>query len=266
VRSGERAGGFGLRAPAAARNRLAPAAVLAVVVVLAAGIGGSAHFTGPRWYPHISLGRHGGRAARLPPRSAAKSKPHHIYITPLKLPTWLGVAVLVMVAIGLAAVILRIVLGYRQRLRAPALRQAQVQTVTVPVATEPEPEPERLLTGIELALRVLDEVRDPADAVVRAWLGLQETAAQAGVIRAPWESPTEFTARIIASALADDSAVRTLLDLYLRVRFGEHPVSGEEVEAARGALAGLVASWRRPAGALTGVGAGHGPAGRPEGL
>jgi hypothetical protein len=143
-------------------------------------------------------------------------------------------------------VILRLVLGYRQRLRAPALQTARVATVTVPVATEPEPEPEALLTGIELALRVLDEGRDPADAVVRAWLGLQETAAQAGVVRRPAESPTEFTARILTSALADDRAVRTLLKLYLQVRFGDHPVSSVEVEAARGALADLVASWRGP--------------------
>ena len=226
---------------------------MALLIVVAAGIGGTADFTGPRWYPHISLGRHGGRTTKLPPRAAAKAKPRHIYITPLKLPTWLGVAVLVMIAIGLAAVILRFVLSRRQRLRAPALSQARVQTVTVPVATEPEPEP--LLTGIELALRVLDEERDPADAVVRAWIGLQETAAGAGVVRGPSESPTEFTARIIASALADDGAVRRLLGLYLRVRFGDHPVSAEEVEAARGALAELVASWRGPSVAVSVAGA-----------
>lgn len=246
-----------------ARGRLPLAATMAVLIVVAAGIGGTADFTGPRWYPRIGLGRHGGRATKLPPRSAAKSKPRHIYITPLKLPTWLGVAVLVMIAIGLAAVILRFVLSRRQRLHAPALSQARVQTVTVPVATEPEPEPEPLLTGIELALRVLDEGRDPTDAVVRAWIGLQETAAGAGVVRGPSESPTEFTARIIASALADGGAVRRLLGLYLRVRFGDHPVSAEEVEAARGALAELVASWRGPSVAVSV--AGTVAAGRREG-
>ena len=39
------------------------------------------------------------------------------------------------------------------------------------------------------------EQRDPADAIVRAWLGLQETAEESGIVRHPAETPTEFTSR-----------------------------------------------------------------------
>jgi hypothetical protein len=101
-----------------------------------------------------------------------------------------------------------------------------------------------MLTGIELALQVLDEQREPADAVVRAWLGLEETAEQSGLVRRPAETPTEFTSRILSGAFADDRAIGTLLRLYLRARFGDHPVTSGDVAAVRKALQELVRTWR----------------------
>ena len=103
-----------------------------------------------------------------------------------------------------------------------------------------------LRTGIELALQVLDEQREPADAIVRAWLGLQETAEESGIVRRPAETPTEFTSRILSRAFADDRAIRTLLRLYLRTRFGDHPVTTDDVAAVRAALQELVRTWPTP--------------------
>jgi hypothetical protein len=112
------------------------------------------------------------------------------------------------------------------------------------IPAESDPEPEVLLTGIELALQVLDEQREPADAVVRAWLGLEETAEKSGVVRGAAETPTEFTSRILSGAFADDWAIRTLLRLYLRARFGDRPVTSRDVAAVREALQELVRTWR----------------------
>jgi hypothetical protein len=103
-----------------------------------------------------------------------------------------------------------------------------------------------LRTGIELALQALDEQREPADAIVRAWLGLQETAAESGIVRRAAETPTEFTSRILSRAFADDRAVRTLLRLYLRTRFGDHPVTTDDVASVRAALQELVRTWPTP--------------------
>src|SRR6201999_1893445 len=97
----------------------------------------------------------------------------------------------------------------------------------------------------ELALQVLDEQREPADAIVRAWLGLEGTAEESGIVRRPAETPTEFTSRILSRAFGDHEAVRTLLRLYLRTRFGDHPVTDDDVAAVRAALQELVTTWRR---------------------
>jgi hypothetical protein len=120
-------------------------------------------------------------------------------------------------------------------------------TSELPIALEPEPSTPELRTGIELALQALDEQREPADAIVRAWLGLQETAAESGIVRRDAETPTEFTSRILSRAFGDDRAVRTLLRLYLRTRFGDHPVTADDVATVRAALRELVRTWPTPA-------------------
>jgi hypothetical protein len=123
------------------------------------------------------------------------------------------------------------------------------QTTEIAIEPEPEPEPEpdadtpALRSGVEVALQMLDEQREPADAIVRAWLGLQETAEESGIVRRPSETATEFTSRILGRAVVDDRAVRTLLRLYLRTRFGDHPVTSDDVAAARVALHELVRTW-----------------------
>lgn len=194
----------------------------------------------PPKLPRPSLGH--------PPRTSS------LHITG-SFPLAIVVAVIVVIAvIGTALVLWRWLAGRPSR--AATSQNSAVEPVTseVPVQPEPEPDAPALRTGIELALQVLDEQREPADAIVRAWLGLQETAAESGVVRRAAETPTEFTSRILSRALADDRAVRTLLRLYLRTRFGDHPVTAEDVATVREALQELVRTWPAPE-AAAGAGA-----------
>jgi hypothetical protein len=235
-----------------ATGRTLPFAVLlAVVVVLAAGIGGTSDFTGARWIPNFGGSHTGAPRTRtsLIPTSTAPRRAHVKLHNPA-LPAWVGVTALVLIVIAVSVVVWR---WWRVRRlpSGPRLSGASVQATQQLVQAEPEPEPEKLRTGIELALEALDDEREPADAVVRAWLGLQQTAEESGIVRHPSETPTEFTSRILAGALTDDRAVRTLLRLYLQTRFGDHPVTSQDVAEVRDALHRLVASWQSPTGAPT---------------
>lgn len=216
--------------------------LLAVVVVVAAGITRKIRFAGPRWVPYISLGDHKRRSARhwliTPPQAGKGSLP--------------AVAVWVIVGLVVAGGVVFIWRWLADRRRGSEVNAWSAARGTVsgigvePDPVEAEPEVPTMRAGIEAALRSLDEDREPADAIVRAWLVLQEMAAGSGVLREESETPTEFTSRILRGALADDWAVRTLLALYLRARFGNQPVIREDVAMLRQAFQSLVETWRAP--------------------
>ena len=102
--------------------------------------------------------------------------------------------------------------------------------------------------GLEALLRALleaagDEAREPRDAIERAWVGLEEGAADSGVRRLPAETPAEFTARVLARVAADRDAAQRFLALYQRARFSSAPVTADDVAAARSAVEALRVSW-----------------------
>ena len=221
--------------------------LLAVFVVAAAGISGITHFAGPRWLPDWKIAQHAQKPHKLPPRSPAaplRVAPRHSAGSfPLGLVVWIVIGV---VAVAAAVLLWRWWVGRPSC--AATSRDSIAAATTSEIPTEPEPEPDTptLRTGIVLALQVLDEQREPADAIVRAWLGLQETAEESGIVRRPAETPTEFTSRILSRAFADDAAIGTLLRLYLRTRFGDHPVTSDDVAAVRVALQDLIRTWPAP--------------------
>ncbi len=164
-----------------------------------------------------------------------------------KFPLWIVLWVIVAIAaVGVAMLVWRWWAGRPSRAATAQNSAVTAATSEIPIGPEPEPDTPALRTGIELALQMLDEQREPADAIVRAWLGLQETAAESGIVRRPAETPTEFTSRILSRAFGDDRAIRTLLRLYLRTRFGDHPVTDDDVAAVRAALQDLVRTWPAP--------------------
>jgi hypothetical protein len=77
----------------------------------------------------------------------------------------------------------------------------------------------------------------PSDAVIAAWLGLEESAAEGGTERRPEQTATEFTADVLAAHDVDPAALATLRALYQRARFGEpDTVTERDVDAAVTAL------------------------------
>jgi hypothetical protein len=125
------------------------------------------------------------------------------------------------------------------------------------------PDLRALRDGVAAAAEHLRSAARPADAVVAAWVRLEEAAAASGLPRDPATTPSEFALAVLDRTDADGAATRVLLQLYLRARFGEERLGADDVAAARRAVEGIAAAL---AGAASGTSttAGAGPAGSPH--
>jgi len=101
-----------------------------------------------------------------------------------------------------------------------------------------------LAEGVEAAADALDRDVPPGDAVVAAWVALEEAAEGSGVLREPAQTATEFTLELLDATEADPVASRALLELYLAARFSRHPITSDDVVRARASLAALGAGVR----------------------
>lgn len=221
---------------------------LALIIVVGTGLQGAATFSGLRWVPDFTppsmpplphpSGTRDTQATPLPVHPARASG--GLDLTPV---LWI---------VGGLALIAAILLVIRWLLRRPA---RTVEAIVAPELSDahehPTPaEPEKasaptVRRGLSQAIEALNREREPHDAIVKAWLGLQDAAADAGVQRRPAETPTEFTGRILSRVPADRRAVDTLLNRYLKVRFGDHAVTEHDVALVREALTTLAASWEQ---------------------
>lgn len=105
-----------------------------------------------------------------------------------------------------------------------------------------------LVDAVEVALARLDAARTPTDAVIVAWVSLEEAAAQHGWERHPSETSTEFTTRLLGVSPAPPAHTALLRGLYQQARFTAHPVTPEQVAQARTALGAIArALEERPA-------------------
>jgi hypothetical protein len=79
----------------------------------------------------------------------------------------------------------------------------------------------------------------PRNGIVAAWDRFELQAATVGLGRLQWETPTEFTLRVLESVHADDQAVSTLAGLYHEARFSTHEVDEHRRQVALDALAAI---------------------------
>lgn len=103
-------------------------------------------------------------------------------------------------------------------------------------ATAPAVTVDELQDAVTLALQRLDEAATPHDAVVAAWVSLEEAAARHGTERDPAQTPTEFTMALLHDTPAPPEPVATLRRLYHHARFTAGPVEDAQVGTARDAL------------------------------
>jgi hypothetical protein len=129
-------------------------------------------------------------------------------------------------------------------------RRSRRRHTAVPDAAADDDESSAVATGQALlrgARGALAELRrrpgeDPGDTVQRAWLSLEEAAAESGAARRPEQTPTEFTTALLAAHRVDDTALATLRARYQRARFGRPgTVTAADATAAVDALTRIAA-------------------------
>ena len=216
-------------------------------LVVAVLFGGAPHFGRPVWLPEGLGAPPQPQHDQAPPPSLPPVPPQsHGSVWPLIL---LGIVVLAAaVAFWL---VLRALLRARQAPpRLPLDGAAEPTPPPLPTDAsaddEPEPDAPTVHRGLRRALDELDAPREPGDAIVTAWLGLQAAAEDSGVERRPAETPTEFTRRVITRVQADERAAEQLVEVYQGVRFGAHPITSADVRAARSAVERMLDSWHEP--------------------
>ena len=83
------------------------------------------------------------------------------------------------------------------------------------------------------------------DAIIAAWLALQDAAERSGATRGPAQTPTEFTVEVLAATPASPQAVTELLGLFHLARFARTDMTPAQVAAAGTALRQLIDDFSR---------------------
>ncbi len=157
---------------------------------------------------------------------------------PPEAPAWLRAVVIGVMLVALAELVLLLGLAARRLWRAWRDRERR----------EPLPEEvafETLSPGRAVAHEIVEDARaqrslllegDPRNAIVACWHRFEVQAAAGGVARRSWETPAEFTLRVLDLAAADASAVTRLSDLYREARFSDHHLGEDRRTEALAAL------------------------------
>jgi Domain of unknown function (DUF4129) len=222
--------------------RLTPALVVVglvtVVAMVAAAVGGGWSLEPRVWFDGMALsGDHTPQMMAPPslPPSTQQPGPAQQWIG------WLTFAILVLGVLAGLFYLGRWLWQHRPR-RAVVIEE---KPDTTPAGVVAEVDLPTLLRGAESAETILAESGGvPRDLVLRCWLALEEAAASSGAARRPAQSPTEFAGTVLRSTSADPDAADTLLHLYHQARFSTHPLTDDDVRAARSAVVKLAATWR----------------------
>ncbi len=153
------------------------------------------------------------------------------------------------IIIGVGLVVLALVLVVAARAvrtwwagRPRPLPEAPLTVDTLPGQLVPTREV--VADAIETALARLDGTADPADAVVRSWLVLEEAVAREGLVRDAAQTQAELTRDVLHGTRAPRGATTELLQVYEAVRYGTGDATAADVSRARAALEAILGALR----------------------
>lgn len=154
------------------------------------------------------------------------------------LPDWVTdvlMAVLVFIAVPVVVwAIVRIVqaqLAIRaRRARTPNIRFTEVGDVI---------DEEQLAESFAEALASLRRGVAVDRAILECWRRMERLVADTGTVRAPTQTPIEFTVEVLANTTADPTALGTLSELYQQAAFSDHRLTDVHRDDAIRALESL---------------------------
>lgn len=156
------------------------------------------------------------------------------------LPSWSQlVAIVVLAAIALTVITsLRISLIRRRK-----IIPGRTRGIAPPPPLDPGPEEgaATLQSLLGEQLSALD-VGTPRNAIVAAWVQLEEFAMRHGLEKDPADTPAEFVARALVTYDHDADALQRLADLYREARFSTHEIDEHHRREARACLERLTGS------------------------
>lgn len=103
--------------------------------------------------------------------------------------------------------------------------------------------PQALLDGARAGEELLAR-GTPSNAVIAAWVALDDTVRSAGVSRNDALTSTELVVRVLTSYRVDREPLETLAALYREARFSRHPIGEQARSSAREALVRVQADLR----------------------
>lgn len=151
---------------------------------------------------------------------------------------WLMLALLL-----IGAVLVAVAATFARRLLAQRTERSAAE-LAAPAGSSALVEPDAVQEALGAAAAQLRRQLPPRDAVVAAWITLEESAARHGVHRSPSQTPTEFVTALLPHS-QDGAAAQELREVYLRARFSQRPVTEQDVALAADALERLRSAWSR---------------------
>ncbi len=222
-------------------GRLAGVVGLLVLAVLAAALAGP-------WDPPTRTESLLPREPPPPPEITMPPQAPELQIAPLLRDgdvqpwdlTWLGLGLLAVVLGWIVYLVARWLRRHPVELPPEAPDDAGLDhgaTLRGPGVAQPDlPALRAAVAGADLLVR---RRVPPTEAVVAAWVHLEDAAGRSGVPRKRTQTPTEFTVDVLDRTPVDPAATRALLGLYLRARFGDDPMTPADVATALAALTTL---------------------------
>jgi hypothetical protein len=144
------------------------------------------------------------------------------------------------ILIGLAALACSLVLlaafsalGLLRQISLPGRRRAPEDEAVVGIdwLEDPEAAAEQIRKGSDLREQLL-RTGSPRNAIVACWSRFEEQATEVGLAPRVWETPSEFTVRVLRDLARDHDAVDRLERLYVEARFSRHEITEEHRDRA----------------------------------